>query len=85
MKNIDNHTVSSASSNVDGMPEEEISRLAHLIYTQTPHDGTFSQRIPGLHLNRYSRIETDIMKTFYLPSLLIVAEGAKAVTLGKEL
>jgi AraC-like DNA-binding protein len=85
MKKLDEPTVPSMSDNVSGTLKEETSRLARLIYTQTPHDGTFSQRIHGLHINRYSRIETDIMKTFYLPSLLIVAQGAKTVTLGKEI
>ncbi|MBV7275813.1 AraC family transcriptional regulator [Clostridium sp. PL3] len=85
MKELNIHSVPSASGNVGGTHEEEISRLAHLIYTQTPHDGTFSHRIPGLHINRYSRIETNTIKTLCLPSLLIVAQGAKAVTLGNKI
>jgi AraC-like DNA-binding protein len=84
MKELDEHTVPSASANVGRTLEEETSRLARLIYTQIPYDGTFSQNIHGLYLNRYSRIEADIMKTFYLPSLLIVAQGAKSITLGKN-
>lgn len=79
------YSVPSTFVNVEETLEEETSRLASLIYSQAPHDGTFSQRIPGLHINRYSKIETDITKAFYLPSLLIVAQGAKAITLGKEL
>ncbi|WP_099716671.1 AraC family transcriptional regulator [Clostridium sp. LS] len=84
-QSLGEYSVPSTSINADETLEEETLRLARLIYTQTPHDGTFSQHIPGLHINRYSRIETDIMKTFYLPSLLIVAQGAKAVTLGNEI
>lgn len=84
MKMLDEHAVASASGNAEKAIEEETARLAHLIYTQTSHDGTFSQRIPGLHINRYSRIEPDCVKTFFLPSLLIVAQGAKAVTVGQE-
>lgn len=85
MKELDEYSVPSTSIKSDETLEEETLRLARLIYTQTPHDGTFSQCIPGLHINRYSRIETDITKTFYSPSLLIVAQGAKAVTLGNEI
>ncbi|EKQ57203.1 MAG: hypothetical protein A370_01162, partial [Clostridium sp. Maddingley MBC34-26] len=67
-QSLGEYSVPSTSINADETLEEETLRLARLIYTQTPHDGTFSQHIPGLHINRYSRIETDIMKTFYLPS-----------------
>lgn len=84
MKMLDEHAVASAPGNAEKAIEEETARLARLIYTQTSHDGTFSQRIPGLHINRYSRIEPDCVKTFFLPSLLIVAQGAKAVTVGQE-
>lgn len=64
--------------------EEEMSKLAHLICTHSSHDGSFNNRILGLHINRYSKTEGDIVKTFYSPFLLIVVQGEKAVTLGKE-
>jgi AraC-like DNA-binding protein len=83
MRILNEHVVSLASGNVEESLDAEMTRLAHLIYAHAPHDGTFSQRIPGLHVGRYSRIDTDV-KTFYLPSLLIVAQGAKAVTVGQE-
>lgn len=84
MKIIDKHAVSLVSINAEESLDAEAAQLARLIYNLAPHDGTFSQRIPGLSIGRYSRIETDYVKTFYLPSLLIVAQGAKAITLGQE-
>ncbi|WP_341417110.1 AraC family transcriptional regulator [Paenibacillus filicis] len=62
----------------------ETIRLASLISGQAPYEGSFSQRIPGLSVSRYSRATKDDMKSFDLPSLLIVAQGAKTVTVGQE-
>jgi AraC-like DNA-binding protein len=63
----------------------EINRLAHLIYNHSPKDGTFSQRISGLHTRRYSKISKDWGKSFYFPSVIIVAQGVKVVRIGKEI
>jgi len=82
MRIQDKHGNSPALSN--GEVLHEANQLAHLIYTYTPHDGSFSQRIPGLHFGRFSSIDGDYVKTFYLPSLLVVAQGVKAVTVGQE-
>lgn len=68
----------------EGLLDVETTRLAHLIDAYTQHDGTFSQRIPGLHVSRYSRVNVDYVKTFDSPSLLIVAQGKKIVTVGQE-
>ncbi|MBB6637832.1 AraC family transcriptional regulator [Cohnella thailandensis] len=76
--------INSASAYADESLDAETARLARLIRTYTPHDGTFSQRIPGLHVSRYSRVNIDYVKTFDIPSLLIVAQGAKVVTVGQE-
>ncbi|EKQ54741.1 MULTISPECIES: AraC family transcriptional regulator [unclassified Clostridium] len=62
----------------------EMNRLAYLIYNHSPQDGTFSQRISGLHTVRYSKISKDWVKSFYFPSVIIVAQGVKAVRIGKE-
>jgi len=62
----------------------EAARLANLISGQAPYDGTFSQRIPGLSVSRYSLSNKDEVKTFDSPSMLIVAQGAKTVTVGQE-
>jgi len=79
------HTVSLASGIAQERLEAETVRLASLIYAHSPHDGVFSQRIPGLHVSRFSRMNMQTLKTVYQPSLLIVAQGAKAVTVGHEL
>lgn len=84
MKMLEEHTVARKSSNSEVEFEEEISRLAHLICTHSPYDGTFNQSISGLHINRYSRTGTDMVKTFQSPFLLLVVQGEKTVTLGKE-
>lgn len=65
-------------------PEAEAARLAQLILAHAPHDGVFNQRISGLHVSRFSRTDGDYIKTVYQPSLLIVAQGAKTVTVGQE-
>lgn len=70
--------------NQQSSSETEISKLAHLIYNHSPKDGTFSQRISGLHTRCYSKISKDWVKSFYFPSVIIVAQGVKAVRIGKE-
>ncbi|TBL77385.1 AraC family transcriptional regulator [Paenibacillus thalictri] len=70
-------------STKDALVEETI-RLANLISGQTPYDGTFSQRIPGLSVSRYSRVNEDYVKSFDMPSMIIVAQGAKTVTVRQE-
>ncbi|MFF2017090.1 AraC family transcriptional regulator [Paenibacillus sp. NPDC058177] len=62
----------------------ETLRLAKLISDHTPYDGTFRQRIPALSVGRYSAASKDEVKSFDLPSMLIVAQGAKTVTVGQE-
>ncbi|NOW91043.1 AraC-like DNA-binding protein [Clostridium beijerinckii] len=62
----------------------EINRLIQLIYNHSPKNGTFSHSIPGLHTRRYSKISKDWEKSFYAPSVIIVAQGVKAVRIGKE-
>lgn len=64
--------------------QAEMDRLAQLIDALTPNDGTFGQSIPGVYLNRYTKTESNWVKAFQLPSLLIVAQGSKAITVGHE-
>jgi AraC-like DNA-binding protein len=81
---LDEYSVPPATGDAEGSVEAETARLTRLIYTHAPHDGSFSQRIPGLHVGRHSRIDAHSVKTFYLPSLVLIAQGAKAVTVGQE-
>jgi hypothetical protein len=64
--------------------EPDLERLARLICAYAPHDGTFELRIPGLHASRFSRINTECAHVLRLPSLCIIAQGAKTVSVGQE-
>jgi AraC-like DNA-binding protein len=64
--------------------ETDLAKLASLIRAYAPHDGGFPLRIPGLHLSRYSRISPACTHGLTLPCLSIIAQGAKAVTVGQE-
>jgi AraC-like DNA-binding protein len=70
--------------NAKNLLETEITRLAQLLHTYTSHDGVVSLPIPGLYIARYSGTALDCIKTFYLPSLGIIAQGAKSITVGQE-
>jgi AraC-like DNA-binding protein len=64
--------------------EPDLEELAHLIRAYAPHDGTFELRIPGLHASRSSRTNTECAHALRLPSLCIIAQGAKTVIVGQE-
>ena len=49
-----------------------------------PHDGSFEMRIPGVHASRFSRINNECVHALRLPSLCIIAQGAKTVIVGDE-
>lgn len=61
-----------------------LRRLAHLLAAYTPHDGAFELRLPGTFAIRFSRMSTEPMYATVGPSLCVVAQGAKAVMLGRE-
>ena len=67
-----------------GASEPDVVRLASLIRAYTPHDGRFELRIPGVHANRVSRTNTELVHAMARPALCIVAQGAKSVLLGQE-
>lgn len=69
---------------VDGALEAALAHLARLISAHVSLDGAYSQRIPGLYVGRFSQVAAESLKSFYLPSLGVVAQGAKAVTIGQE-
>jgi len=62
----------------------DLERLAELIRTYTPHEGTFKLTVPGVYVSRASRPSTDQMHGLHRPSLCVVAQGAKSVRLGAE-
>lgn len=64
--------------------EPGTAKLARLIAAYAPHDGSFALRIPGLHASRFSRINKECVHALRVPSLCIVAQGAKTVIVGDE-
>ena len=64
--------------------EANTAPLARRIAAYAPHDGTFDLRIPGLHISRFSRINTDCVHGLQVPALCIIAQGAKTTIVGQE-
>ncbi len=69
---------------VAGPNEADTIKLARCIAAYAPHDGSFELRIPGLHASRFSRINRECVHALRVPSLCIVAQGAKTVIVGDE-
>ena len=67
-----------------GPSEPDAAKLARLIAAYAPHDGSFELRIPGVHASRFSRVNKECVHALRLPSLCIVAQGAKTVIVGQE-
>jgi AraC-like DNA-binding protein len=65
--------------------EPDISKLARLLSAYAPHDGSFELRVPGLHASRFSRANTECFHSLRLPSLCIVAQGAKTTIVADEI
>jgi AraC-like DNA-binding protein len=76
------HRLRAKAAGVSSQPDLE--KLARLIGAYAPHDGSFELRIPGLHAIRFSRINKECVHVLRLPSLCIVAQGAKTVIVGRE-
>ena len=64
--------------------EPDTAKLARCIAAYAPHDGSFDLRIPGLCASRFSRTNTECARALRLPSLCIIAQGAKTVIVGDE-
>ncbi len=82
--NINEHSILPVPDNAERLLEAEMTRLARLLYTYASHDGVVTLPISGLYVARYSGAGLDFIKTFYSPSLGIVAQGAKSITVGQE-
>ena len=65
-------------------PPLDLANLARRIAAYAPHDGTFDLRIPGLHVSRFSRINSECVHAIQLPSLCLITRGAKSVIVGQE-
>jgi AraC-like DNA-binding protein len=78
------NALSRQAGKVAGPNEPDTAELARRIAAYAPHDGTFDLRIPGLHASRYSRINRECVHAMGLPSLCVVAQGAKTVIVGQE-
>lgn len=61
-----------------------LARLAGLLATHAPCDGSFQLRVPGVHAIRRSSVTRDMVRGTVTPALCIVAQGAKVVMLGRE-
>lgn len=64
--------------------EPDMEKLAGLIRAYAPHDGTFELRVSGLYASRFSRINRECAHILRLPSLCIIAQGAKTVIVGQQ-
>jgi AraC-like DNA-binding protein len=64
--------------------EPDMSTLARLLAAYAPHDGSFELRVPGLHASRFSRLNMECFHSIRVPSLCIVAQGAKTVIVGQD-
>jgi AraC-like DNA-binding protein len=72
------------ANGVASQNEPDTAQLAALIAAYAPHDGSFELRIPGLHASRFSRVNKECVHALRVPSLCIVAQGAKTVIVGDE-
>ena len=70
---------------VQGPGEPDLKKLARLLAAYAPHDGAFDVRIPGVHVGRMSRANAECFHNIRVPSLCIVAQGAKTVIVGQDL
>ena len=64
--------------------EPDADKLVRCIAAYAPHDGSFDLRIPGLTASRASRTNTECAHALRLPSLCMIAQGAKTVIVGEE-
>jgi AraC-like DNA-binding protein len=69
---------------IDDALDGEITRLVEHIHLHTPRDGDFENKILNCRFGKYSKGGTVCVKTFTVSSLLLVAQGAKKMTIGQE-
>ena len=71
-------------SSLAAPPALALRRLANLIARFAPDDGVYPLRLPGTYALRRGRMTSEPVYATQAPSLCIVAQGAKAVMLGRE-
>lgn len=71
-------------SSLAAPPALALRRLANLIARFAPDDGVHPLRLPGTYALRRGRMTSEPVYATLGPSLCIVAQGAKAVMLGRE-
>ena len=82
---INGKTASPRRGNKVASPNDpDTAKLARRIAAYAPHDGSFELRIPGLCASRLSRVNKECAHVLRLPSLCVVAQGAKTVIVGQE-
>lgn len=64
--------------------DADTGRLARLLAAYAPHDSSFEMRVPGVHASRFSRVNKECVHALRVPSLCIVAQGAKTVIVGDD-
>lgn len=84
MKSINGNPHLSRTNIIHELRDSDLARLAGLISTYAPHDGSFELHIPGVHAIRRSHVYTEKVHAVARPALCIVAQGAKSVMLGQE-
>jgi AraC-like DNA-binding protein len=82
--NNDRYEIKQKNDESDGTLEAETVRLAEYIRSQTPCDGAFDNKTLHCRFGRYSKGGTVCVKTFNVSSLMIVADGAKKMTIGQD-
>jgi AraC-like DNA-binding protein len=72
------------AGNGAGASPPATAKLARDIAAYAPHDGSFELRIPGVSASRVSHVNRECVHALRLPSLCLVAQGAKTVIVGQE-
>lgn len=62
----------------------DIRKLAALVSSQAPYDGSFELRVPGVYAIRHSRPHKELVHGILRSGVCIVAQGAKSVLAGQD-
>ena len=62
----------------------ETQKLARLLAAYAPYDGSFELRVPGVFASRMSQANSECFHTLRIPSLCLIAQGAKSIVVGQD-